>query len=81
MASYGKVKEMGFLDEEILYMGDEFFDLPVLRACGFSATVPEASGEIRESVDYVTEVRAGQGAAREVMDLFRLAVGPNLARA
>ena len=72
-ASYEKVKAMGFKDEEILYMGDEFFDLPVLERCGFSATVPEASAEIREAVDYVTWCSAGRGAAREVMDIFRYA--------
>lgn len=57
--------------DEILYMGDEFFDLPVLRQVGFSATAPHASEEIRKEVDYVTRLPAGMGCAREVMDLVR----------
>lgn len=57
--------------EETLYMGDEFFDLPVLKQAGFSATVPNASIEIREAVDYVTHRSSGQGCAREVIDLLR----------
>ena len=73
--SYKKLKDQGHSDEEILYMGDEFFDLPLLKRCGFSATVPEASVEICEKVNYVTELSGGMGAAREVMDLFRYANG------
>ncbi len=56
---------------QALYMGDEFFDLPVLRKVGFSATVEAASQEIRDSVDYICQKPAGQGCAREVIDLWR----------
>lgn len=72
---YEKILKLGFKHEEILFMGDEFIDYPLLKIAGFSATVPHASIEIRESVDYVTEREGGRGAAREVMDLFRHAHG------
>lgn len=61
--------------EEILYMGDELFDLPLLRKSGFSATVPNTSDEVKENVDYVTVRKSGEGCAREVMDLVRYAQG------
>ncbi len=61
--------------EEILYMGDELFDLPLLRKAGFSATVPNTSDEVKEGVDYVTARRSGEGCAREVIDLVRYAQG------
>ena len=70
---YETIKQWGFTDEEILYMGDEFFDLPILKNCGFSATVAQASNEIRKAVDYVTQTPAGLGAAREVMDMLHYA--------
>ncbi|MBT4791882.1 MAG: HAD hydrolase family protein, partial [Halobacteriovoraceae bacterium] len=57
--------------EQALYMGDEFFDLPILKRAGFSATVPNASLEIRESVDYVTARESGNACVREVIDLLR----------
>ncbi len=60
-------------DEECLYMGDEFFDLPLLKRVGFSATVPEASLEIQEEVDYVSIRKGGEGCVREVVDLLRYA--------
>lgn len=71
--AYEGIKALGFGDEDILYMGDEFFDVPLLRRCGFSATVPEASEEIRDLVHYVTRAPGGRGAAREVMDMVRRA--------
>lgn len=60
---------------EVLYMGDELFDLPLLRKAGFSATVPNTSDEVKEAVDYVTIRHSGQGCAREVIDLVRYAQG------
>jgi 3-deoxy-D-manno-octulosonate 8-phosphate phosphatase (KDO 8-P phosphatase) len=61
--------------EEVLYMGDEFFDLPILTKVGFSATPPHASHEIRDAVDYVSYREGGQGCVREVIDLVRHAQG------
>jgi 3-deoxy-D-manno-octulosonate 8-phosphate phosphatase (KDO 8-P phosphatase) len=73
--AYEKVLAQGHKDHEILYMGDEFFDLPILKRVGFSASVPEASHEVQEQVDYVTWKSSGQGCAREVVDLVRYAQG------
>lgn len=61
--------------DEILYMGDELFDVPLLKKAGFSATVPNTSDEIKEIVDYVTVRKSGEGCAREVIDLVRYAQG------
>jgi 3-deoxy-D-manno-octulosonate 8-phosphate phosphatase (KDO 8-P phosphatase) len=61
--------------EEILYMGDELFDIPLLKKAGFSATVPNTSDEVKEVVDYVTIRKSGEGCAREVIDLVRYAQG------
>lgn len=61
--------------DEILYMGDELFDLPLLAKAGFSATVPNTTDEVKDKVHYVTERESGRGCAREVMDLVRYAQG------
>lgn len=71
--SYKKVLAMGYDDSEILYMADEFIDLPILKRAGFSATVPNASLEIQEAVDYITHREAGDACAREVIDMLRYA--------
>jgi 3-deoxy-D-manno-octulosonate 8-phosphate phosphatase (KDO 8-P phosphatase) len=70
---YLEVLNMGYKDEEILFMGDEFIDFPLLKRVGFSATVPNASYEIQEVCDYITYRQAGDACAREVMDILRYA--------
>lgn len=73
--AYKKILAEGYQDHEILYMGDEFFDLPLLKRAGFSATVPNASREVQEEVDYVTTITSGNGCVREVIDLVRQVKG------
>jgi len=57
------------------YMGDDVMDLPVLRACGFSATVADGHAEVIARVDYVAQKVGGGGAVREVCDLILRAQG------
>lgn len=57
------------------YMGDDIVDLPVLRACGFSATVPDGHALVRRQVDHVARAGAGRGAVREVCELILQAQG------
>lgn len=64
------LKENGYKPEHLLYMGDDFVDLPVLLDAGFSVSVPGAPLEIRRRVDYVTDARGGRGAVREVLEML-----------
>ena len=57
------------------YMGDDVVDLPVLRACGFAATVADGHDEVISRVDYVATKGGGRGAVREVCDLIIRAQG------
>ncbi len=57
------------------YMGDDVVDLPVLRACGFSASVPNGHALVQQHVDYVARAPAGHGAVREVCELILAAQG------
>ena len=68
---YEKIKaEFKLKDEEIAFVGDEIFDLPVLEKVGFSATVPNAPAEVKSSVHYITKTAGGFGAVREITDLI-----------
>lgn len=60
---------------EVLYIGDDLPDLPLLKQCGFSATVNDARPQIKEAVDYVCEASGGRGAIRELCDLLIKAKG------
>ena len=54
--------------DEVAYVGDDINDLELLRAVGFSASVPNGTHTVKEEVDYVTERAGGNGAVREVID-------------
>lgn len=61
--------------EQCGYMGDDLIDLPVLRASGFSATVPDCHDLLRQHVCYVAQAPAGAGAVREVCEFILRAQG------
>lgn len=57
------------------YMGDDVVDLPVLRACGFSATVADGHGFVRRHVDQVASLPGGKGAVREICEFILASQG------
>lgn len=61
-------QESGIKPEEMAYVGDDIFDIPMLQTVAFGATVPEAVDEVIEVADYVTKRPGGCGAVREVSD-------------
>ena len=56
--------------DEMAYVGDDWPDLPALRAAGFGVAVANAHGEVRRHADFVTMLKGGRGAVREVCDLI-----------
>ncbi len=65
----------GLRHDQMAFMGDDLYDIPVLDAVGFSASVPHAVEEVKARVDYVTTADGGWGAVREVADAIRAAQG------
>lgn len=55
-------------DEEILAMGDDLPDLPILRISGISACPANAVPEVKAAADYISPVYGGQGAVRDVIE-------------
>ncbi len=54
--------------EEIVYIGDDVLDIPVLRRVGFGVAVCNASDDTKEHADYITKKPGGSGAVREVIE-------------
>jgi len=61
--------------EEVCFIGDDEFDLPLLRKVGFSAAPSDAVARVRKEVDYITKAKGGRGAVREVIDIILEAKG------
>jgi len=57
--------------ENIAFMGDELFDLPALKAVGLSISVPGATDEVKNQVNWITHKTGGNGAVREIIDAIR----------
>jgi 3-deoxy-D-manno-octulosonate 8-phosphate phosphatase (KDO 8-P phosphatase) len=57
-------------EKEFAFIGDELFDLPLLRLVGFSVAPRNARDEVKREVDYITTVDGGNGAVRELIDMI-----------
>jgi 3-deoxy-D-manno-octulosonate 8-phosphate phosphatase (KDO 8-P phosphatase) len=63
-------KKFKFIDANIAYIGDDEFDLAVLKCAGFSAAPADAVPVVKKHVQYVCTCSGGHGAVREVIELI-----------
>lgn len=76
LGAYEAIKaSTGAHDYEILFAGDELYDIPLIERAGIGVSVPDACPEARQAADYVTTRRGGHGAVREVLDMVLAARG------
>jgi 3-deoxy-D-manno-octulosonate 8-phosphate phosphatase (KDO 8-P phosphatase) len=54
--------------EEILFMGDDLPDLPVMPVVGLASCPADAAPELLEVVNYISPVRGGLGCVRDVIE-------------
>ncbi len=69
------IEEAGIEADEALYMGDDLFDIPVLRLAGVSVAPADARPQVLDMVDAVTSKGGGEGAVREVIEAIVTAQG------
>lgn len=69
------IEATGLNEEQMAFMGDDLFDIPVIERVGFSATVPHAVDAVKARVHYITQTQGGWGAVREIADAIRAAQG------
>jgi len=53
---------------EVLYMGDDMPDIPVLQLCGLPCCPRDAASEVLEICQFVSTKNGGEGAVREVVE-------------
>lgn len=69
MVDYEDFKsKYNLLDEEILTMGDDLPDLPILQKAGISTCPKNAVPEIKAASDYICVTEGGKGAVREIIE-------------
>ena len=61
--------------DECAFIGDDLGDIPVMKRVELAVAVADAVGETKQAAHYITELKGGQGAVREVCDLILKAQG------
>ena len=62
--------EKGFSLNEVIYIGDDINDLPLLKSVGFSCCPGDAVEAVRNEVDYISALKGGEGVIRDVADML-----------
>lgn len=57
-----------FTDHQVLYMGDDIPDLPVLRKVGLSTCPQDATHEVKAMVDYQSPYKGGEFCVRDIIE-------------
>jgi|TARA_B100001741_G_C16509436_1_gene578906 3-deoxy-D-manno-octulosonate 8-phosphate phosphatase, YrbI family len=62
------IKKFNLNPNEILYVGDDIPDIPVMKKAGVSACPQDAVQEVKAISDYVSHKNGGSGCVREIIE-------------
>lgn len=66
-------EEAGVAMAALAHMGDDFPDLALMSAAGLGISVADGQSDVRQSADFVTEAKGGEGAVGEaIYQILRL---------
>ena len=54
--------------EGIAYMGDDLIDIPIMKKCGIKACPKDATQQVVDMCDFVSNKNGGDGAVREFVE-------------
>lgn len=58
----------GLADEQVLYMGDDMPDLPILRCVGLPTCPADAAVDVKREAAYISPYEGGRGCVRDVVE-------------
>ncbi len=67
--------EAGAGPAETAFIGDDVTDIPLMQRVELAIAVADATEETKRSAHYITELRGGQGAVREIIEIMLKAQG------
>ena len=62
------VKTFDINPEEVLYMGDDVPDIPVMEKAGIATCPQDAVYDVKKIADYVSHKKGGDGCVREIIE-------------
>lgn len=69
------IDKTGFDPEEIVYIGDDLPDIPVLKRVGLPVAPADAVPEVKAVAKYISYCKGGYGVARDVIEQVMKAQG------
>lgn len=74
-AAEATLQALGLDWRQAAAMGDDWPDLPMMTRCALACAPANAQAEVIAQAHYVTRLRGGEGAVRELCDLLMVASG------
>ncbi|MGJ8745740.1 KdsC family phosphatase [Polaribacter sp.] len=62
------VQKYNLQPENVLYMGDDIPDFPVMKLVGFPCCPNDAVPEIKNASKYISNIKGGEGCVRDVIE-------------
>ncbi|MFH1700807.1 MAG: HAD hydrolase family protein [Candidatus Zixiibacteriota bacterium] len=75
VGDYLKKKKLGFDLKQTVFIGNDIMDMTLVRAAGIGIAVASAHDDLKSVADYITKYDGGQGAVREIIELYFKAIG------
>lgn len=69
------ILQTGIHPENMVFVGDDLIDLPVMKQVGVSFCVADACDDVKRHCDIITNLKGGHGAVREVCEYILKAKG------
>lgn len=57
------------IEDDVLYMGDDMPDIPLLKRCGLGCCPKDAANDVIENAIWVSSKEGGKGCAREIIEM------------
>jgi len=65
----------GYTPDEVMYIGDDLPDIPLIKAAGIGVCPCDAAEEAKEAADYVSPFPGGKGCVRDAVQMVLRAQG------
>jgi len=62
------IKERNINPENVVYMGDDIPDIPVMKMVGIPVCPADAAEEVKEVSTYISDKKGGEGCVRDIIE-------------
>lgn len=69
------LQDSGLKSEEVIYIGDDMPDIPVMQAAGISIAPADAAKDVVKIASWVSSLHGGKGCVREVIEMVMKSQG------